>query len=74
MFLYPNPTDGFLTLQSTYLVKSAKIIGMDGKYIDDVNLTQGQNILNVSNLLPGVYILEVETDLGYFNRMTFTKK
>jgi uncharacterized repeat protein (TIGR01451 family) len=74
MFLYPNPTDGFLTLQSTYLLKSAKIIGMDGKYIDDVNLAQGENILNVSTLRPGVYMLEVETDLGYFNRMTFTKK
>lgn len=72
--VYPNPVQNVLTLQSTLLLKAAKIIGTDGKIIGEYDLSDGGLKIDVSNLLSGTYFVEIESYLGYFNRITFVKR
>lgn len=57
--MYPNPvTNGFLTITSTRnQQKNVRIYDVLGKEVMKTNMTS--NTLNVSNLVPGVYLLKV---------------
>lgn len=60
--MYPNPvTNGFLTITSKRnLTKQIRIYNVLGKEVLRTTLTSTS--LNVSNLVPGVYVLKVTED------------
>jgi len=56
--LYPNPSSGYVTLtvDQPYLYI---LFSPDGKTVDVGNLEAGQNLLNLSKLNPGIYLMEI---------------
>ncbi len=71
--LYPNPTESTLTLQTSLSLKSVKIIGADGKLIQEHDLSNGLLKINVSNLESGTYFVDAVSFYGNISRLTFVK-
>ncbi|NLA23537.1 MAG: T9SS type A sorting domain-containing protein [Bacteroidales bacterium] len=71
--IYPNPTEDILNIKvsENEKNKTISIRSIDGKLIEihQEALTQ----LNISNLRAGVFIVEVETDRGNFNKLVIKK-
>jgi len=60
--VYPNPTDGLITIQSgTMEVSAVNVLSLLGERVMTINTAnQSQNIaLDLSNLASGSYILEM---------------
>ena len=63
--LYPNPAQDFVTLESNASIKQIRIIGLDGRLYGTEKVHQlNKYSLSVSNLLSGVYFVEVTTPAG----------
>jgi hypothetical protein len=61
--VYPNPTDlGYFQFvsekESELIIKS-----LDGKVVQELQIHEGVNFIDVSNLIPGTYIVQTEGDL-----------
>ncbi|MFN7045895.1 MAG: T9SS type A sorting domain-containing protein [Flavobacterium sp.] len=66
LVLYPNPVKNILNIKSTDFInlKGVKIFDLQGKLIiEDTN-----DIINVSSLSKGLYIIKVETEEGEFTK------
>ncbi|MFK7758196.1 MAG: CotH kinase family protein [Flavobacteriales bacterium] len=61
--LYPNPTSGSLQLLSTHLdylkIQTLSIYSLDGKLVREFNTYQKHQLLDVSDLHKGVYLLQI---------------
>jgi hypothetical protein len=57
--LYPNPVSDILYIQSTESAK-VTVIDMSGKVLLRQSITEGTNSLPVSNLLQGVYLIQIQ--------------
>lgn len=65
--LYPNPVRENLVIQLDHEVEQAeiKLFSTEGKLIQSsVYVAQQQNILDLSALTPGIYIVKIETTAG----------
>ena len=64
--IYPNPSDGKLIIEliDNYNIDKLEFIDFSGKIITPNKVEKNQNILdiNVSNLIEGIYILEIVSD------------
>jgi len=71
IFIYPNPTKDILniTIPENIAIKSLTIYSMDGKLMDKNKYSFNSNQLNISRLVTGNYIIEIETDKGNFNQI-----
>lgn len=58
--VFPNPTTGLVTLQTTATVEHIQILNLEGKVV----LTPSLDNINISSLATGVYILHATTDKG----------
>ena len=57
---YPNPTDAFVTIESTESINSVAIFDLNGRLLHEVSgLNSNKEILDVSALRPGVYLMRV---------------
>ncbi len=65
--IYPNPTNSKLALNITEKVKSINIIDLTGKTVKTI--TPSNNTLDVSDLVQGIYFLQVQTE----SRITYNK-
>ncbi len=61
--LYPNPTDKTVYIETEAQILSGQIYSMDGKIVKVIN-EEGINQINVSDLLPGIYIVRFNTNKG----------
>lgn len=70
--LYPNPSNGFFTLEINENYKQAtfNVFDLTGKIIDSKVLNNQQNIqLDYSNLAKGMYQIQIKTEKGnYFSK------
>jgi hypothetical protein len=59
--VYPNPSDGLVTITHNLGQENpeVKIFTISGKHIQTYRLTG--NILNISHLEPGLYVLSIGT-------------
>ena len=58
--IYPNPTQGNLTIQLESTVNSLQIIDVTGKIImTENNLTVGNNFINLESLKAGMYFIKL---------------
>ena len=58
-FVYPNPSDGFLTIKSNYIMKEIMVTTIDGKSLWIENPNNIQTTLNLEKLEKGIYFLTV---------------
>lgn len=72
--LYPNPVNSILTIKATELLKLATIISADGKIVGNFDLTDGTIQADISYLVSGVYVIEVESFVGFVKRLPIVKK
>ncbi len=56
---YPNPADNELTINNRDDFRMISIVNMNGVAVYSTELHQNVNQINVSNLLPGVYFLQL---------------
>lgn len=59
--IYPNPSNDFITIDSDVQIERVSVIAADGK----VMIEQKGNTVDVSNLMTGVYLVNVMTSEGY---------
>lgn len=58
--LYPNPTSNILFINSSYQIKQCSVLGIDGSFIQDIDMT-GLDNFDVSQFKSGVYLLKIQT-------------
>lgn len=68
--VYPNPATDFITIQSKSQITKAEIFNAAGR---SINAKLNGDKIDVRNLLPGVYILSIETKEEQFSKK-FIKK
>lgn len=62
IYLYPNPTNGMLTIQSKKNVV-AQLKTIDGKIVlNAINLYEGETTLNLKPLSSGIYLLQIGSE------------
>ncbi len=66
--LFPNPTNGVLNIRTEANITAIKIISVNGAVVRDIqNFRQG-DVLDVSDLNAGFYIISMETPTGVVNK------
>lgn len=70
--VYPNPSSGLFQMQVKKEVQIT-VYSIDGKYIQNMRLNPGSQLLNLENEASGVYILYISTTDGQY-RMKLTKE
>ena len=59
--IYPNPTKGFLVIDTDYLIEKVRIFNVHGSVIES---HLKENAIDVSNVSNGIYFVEIHTDKG----------
>jgi len=62
--IYPNPAVNEITIKSEYEIKQIEIKDLMGKTVQSNMILSLENNVNLENIKPGVYILEIETQKG----------
>ncbi len=70
--VYPNPVNNVLNVKTEELIKSIKIIDVDGKELL-YNKALNSSSINVEFLTKGVYFLEINFENGITSRNQFVK-
>ncbi len=68
--VYPNPSDGFLTVKSNFLMKEIMVSAIDGKRLLLQNPNNNQTTMNLETLEKGIYFL---TLVGINNQVEVKK-
>ncbi len=69
--MHPNPASQFFTIESNQQIKKVEIIDLSGKIIKVYKHTQDK--YSITDLSKGLYILNVQTDLGKSSRKLIVK-
>lgn len=64
--LYPNPVTNVLNINSITSINKMQIIDLNGRIVKDIKANNTISQINVSDLLSGIYILNIETENGFF--------
>ncbi|MBP1673294.1 MAG: hypothetical protein H6Q25_1109 [Bacteroidetes bacterium] len=67
--VFPNPTNSEVNINinnDQYQILNGEIFDIYGKFIQDLQLKNGRNLINFSSYLPGVYFVKINTDKGSF--------
>lgn len=56
--IYPNPASDYINISSQNTIENINIYNIDGKKIDNIKTNKTNNIIDISNLQQGIYILE----------------
>lgn len=62
--IYPNPVKNTLNISSDSKLNSFKIFDLSGRILKKGNFESGNKTVDVSALINGNYIIEIETDKG----------
>lgn len=65
--IYPNPVKDYLEVELELSNASFVLFDLPGKKLLEGQLTQGHNILKLSNLEKGIYILRLNSDNNYYS-------
>jgi N-acetylneuraminic acid mutarotase len=74
--VFPNPASGIIhvSMPTGVTGKSASIYGVTGEIlIYNIPVSNSENDLDISNLLPGFYFIKVKTDSGILLNTSFIK-
>ena len=70
--LYPNPSNGLITIDSPLRIQGIKAINQLGQVM--INQEANSNSLDTSSLKAGIYILEINQENGVISTKRFIKK
>ncbi|GEM_PF-538018 len=57
--IYPNPANDYLTVESNSEIDQIEILKVNGVKIKDVQIQSAYKKINITNLLPGFYLLNI---------------
>jgi serine protease AprX len=58
--IYPNPSNGYITISATKSIELIEIYSMQGKLVKEIKLNNGNSVLlNCSDLKKGIYVVRV---------------
>ena len=63
--IYPNPTKGFLVIDTDYLIEKVRIFNVHGNVVES---QRKENAIDVSNVSNGIYFIEIHTDKGLIRK------
>jgi len=66
--VYPNPNNGEFTIVSPLVNVQLSIYNSLGTTIQTIQLIEHQTVVNLSNVVPGIYYLVIELDERNFNQ------
>lgn len=66
--VYPNPTQTFLRISSTEIIKRIEVCDIAGRIIYNNTINSDSYSLNVNDLLKGIYLIKGFTDKGIITR------
>ncbi len=73
ILIYPNPSTDHINIKMNYEgFADLKILNIDGKTVRS-QLMQSNTKVNVADLIPGYYIVEILIDGQYFSRASFIR-
>jgi hypothetical protein len=73
--IYPNPASNVVQITSSNKLKTVQVYDLDGKLVSQYDLNgESTKSINISNLTPGIYIVEVETISGISSVSKIFKK
>ncbi|MBK7852285.1 MAG: T9SS type A sorting domain-containing protein [Bacteroidetes bacterium] len=58
--LYPNPSENNLFLKSKATIRGIEIKSVEGKMIKYISVADQKNSINIQDLIPGIYFLNLE--------------
>ena len=62
--IYPNPATDQFTVESEYRIKHLSVVSLTGQTVYELALDQQTVNVTTVSLLPGLYLVEVETESG----------
>jgi hypothetical protein len=69
--VYPNPTEGNITIESEELIRTIQVFDLSGRMMSSFNnLSNNKETLDVSNLQSGIYLLRINGS----STVKFTRK
>lgn len=71
--VYPNPTNGLLSINSSVYIKQLSVFNSFGAKIIDVKISSCNASVDLSDFDNGLYILELSTDNGIMRRKIIRK-
>jgi beta-glucanase (GH16 family) len=73
--VFPNPVSEVMTIavDSSTLNAKAKMYSITGQLLQSFSINETENTIDVAGLAPGIYFLEIKSDLGT-ERQKFIKK
>jgi endoglucanase len=67
--LFPNPAKGFINLEMTNQnIKYSQLCDLSGQVIQSINIKNGLNTYDISNLKPGIYFVRISTTEGFITQ------
>ena len=67
--IYPNPTTGYISINTNDRLKRIKIFSINGAYL----FSSESKDISLNSLKSGVYLLKIELDDGIINRRIIKK-
>ena len=64
VLIYPNPTNGQVTVQAPLNIESIQVMNINGQTVDQYNPLNTNATFDISNYTAGVYIIKVHTQQG----------
>lgn len=62
--IYPNPTSGFVTINSNEIIKSIQLFDVQGRIINTYLINETKSNLDLKTYSNGIYFLKVNTSKG----------
>ena len=63
--LYPNPASTLINIELEDIIASkVTILDMNGRKLQSVNILDKKTAINISNLINGIYLMQITTDKG----------
>lgn len=72
--IFPNPAQNFVTINNIPKGSVLKIINMAGKMVYSSAIVNTQDIISISDIANGIYILQIESISGLTNRKLIINK
>ncbi|GAB0157556.1 hypothetical protein CHRYSEOSP005_28340 [Chryseobacterium sp. Alg-005] len=69
--VYPNPATDFIKIQSKTLITKVELFDATGRKVNNIKIDNDQ--IDVSNLSPGIYIINIETKENKFSKKIIKK-
>jgi hypothetical protein len=72
--IYPNPTNGVVVINAPVFPANVNVFDVNGKLVISQNITAMESVLDLSNVVNGIYQLTITTEQKSFNYKIMVNK